>query len=80
MLQHMRRFARLTAAHSKKVENHTHLVALYTVWYNFARIDSAVKCSPAMAAGLETRLWDIADIVNLIDIGSIQVCRGSSRG
>ena len=42
------------------------MVALYTTWYNFARINSAVRMSPAMAAGLETRLWDISDIVKLI--------------
>jgi len=47
------------------------MVALYTVWYNFARINSAVRVSPAMAAGLETRLWDVADIVNLIDMAKI---------
>src|SRR5665213_452421 len=67
MRQHMRRFTRLTAAHSKKLENHVHMVALYTTWYNFARINSAVRMSPAMAAGLETRLWDISDIVKLIE-------------
>ncbi|SRR5665213_194134 len=67
MRQHMKRFARLTAAHSKKIENHAHMVALYTVWYNYARINSAVKMSPAMAAGLEARLWDISDIVELIE-------------
>ena len=67
MRQHMRRFARLTVAHSKKLENHFHMVALYTLWYNFARINSAVRMSPAMAAGLETRLWDIGDIVKLIE-------------
>jgi hypothetical protein len=42
-------------------------LALYTTWYNFARVNSAVRMSPAMAARLETRLWDIGDIVNLID-------------
>ena len=67
MRQHMKRFARLTAAHSKKIENHAHMVALYAVWYNYARINSAVRMSPAMAAGLETRLWDIGDIIELID-------------
>ncbi len=67
MRQHMKRFARLTAAHSKKLENHIHMVSLYTVWYNFARINSAVKMSPAMAAGIEAELWDIADIVYLIE-------------
>lgn len=67
MRQHMRRFTRLTAAHSKKLANHCHMVALYTVWYNFARINSAVKVSPAMAAGLSQTLWDVADIVKLVD-------------
>ena len=72
MRQHMKRFGRLTAAHSKKIENHAHMVALYTVWYNYARINSAVRMSPAMASGLETRLWDVADIVNLIEIAKPQ--------
>jgi len=35
-------------------------------WYNFTRINSAVRMSPAMACGLEQRLWDIGDIVKLI--------------
>jgi hypothetical protein len=43
------------------------MVALYTVWYNFARINSAVRMSPAMAAGLSETLWDVGDIVRLID-------------
>ena len=64
---HMKRYARLTNAHSKKFENHCHMVALYTVWYNFARINSAIRMAPAMAAGISDRLWDMADIVKLID-------------
>ncbi len=32
MSMHMRRFTRLTNAFSKKVENHSHMVALYSVW------------------------------------------------
>ena len=67
MRQHMRRFTRLTAAHSKKFENHVHMVALYTVWYNYARINSAVRMAPAMAAGISDRLWDMSDIVKLVD-------------
>src|SRR5579859_3732018 len=63
MRQHMKRFARLTAGHSKKYINHVHMVALYTVWYNFARINSAVRMSPAMACGLTDRLWDVGEIV-----------------
>lgn len=72
MRQHMKRFARLTASHSKKLINHVHMVALYTTWYNFARINSAVRMSPAMAAGLETQLWDVSDIVKLIEANEAQ--------
>ena len=43
------------------------MVALYTCWYNFARVNSAVRMSPAMACGLTDRLWDIGDIVKLIE-------------
>jgi hypothetical protein len=43
------------------------MVGLYTCWYNFARINSAVRMSPAMACGLEQCLWDVADIVKLIE-------------
>jgi len=64
---HMRRYTRLTNAHSKKLENHCHMIALYTVWYNFVRINSAIRVAPAMAAGLSARLWSMQDIVGLID-------------
>jgi IS1 family transposase len=67
MRQHMKRYARLTAAHSKKIENHAHMCALYTVWYNFARINSAVKMAPAMAAGISNRLWEMDDLVRMIE-------------
>jgi IS1 family transposase len=68
MRMHMRRYTRLTNAHSKKFENHCHMVAIYTVWYNFVRINSAVKMSPAMAASITPRLWEMADIVAAIDV------------
>ena len=64
---HMRCYTRLTNAHSKKFENHCHMVALYTVWYNFARTNSAVQMPPAMAAGIAKSPWEMADIVKLID-------------
>jgi hypothetical protein len=43
------------------------MIALYTCWYNFASVNSAVRMSPAMAARVTDRLWDIGDIVNLIE-------------
>jgi len=67
MRMSMRRFTRLTNAFSKKAENHAHMVALYTTWYNFARQHKTLRCSPAMAAGLSTTLWSMADVVALVD-------------
>ncbi|WP_406872598.1 IS1 family transposase [Aminobacter sp. P9b] len=62
MRMQMRRFTRLTNAFSKKFENHVHMVALYTVWYNFIRIHKTLKMSPAMAAGVSNTLWSMNDI------------------
>jgi hypothetical protein len=67
MRMSMRRFTRLTNAHSKKFANHCHALAIYFVWYNWARINSAVRMSPAMAAGLTDKLMDMADIVRIVD-------------
>ena len=67
MRMHMRRYTRLTNAHSKKFENHCHMVALYTIWYNFVRINSAVEMAPAMAAGVSDKLWSVADFAEMVD-------------
>jgi IS1 family transposase len=67
MRMHMRRFTRLTNAFSKRIENHCHQLALYFVFYNFVRIHKTLRMTPAMAAGIESRLWDMSDIVALID-------------
>ncbi len=64
---HMRRFTRLTNAFSKKVENHAYAVALHMMYYNFVRIHSTLRMTPAMAAGVSDRLWEIGDIVKLIE-------------
>lgn len=63
----MRRFTRLTNAHSKKVENHRHALALYLMYYNFARIHSTLRMTPAMAAGVSSNVWGIEEIVALLD-------------
>ncbi len=67
MRMSMRRFTRLTNAFSKKLQNHEHMVALYALWYNFVRIHKTLRTSPAMAAGIEKRLWSMEDVVALID-------------
>ena len=61
----MRRYTRLTNAHSKKLENHRHATALHFVWYNFVRIHSTLGKTPAIAAGLETRAWSLEDLIAL---------------
>ena len=67
MRMHMRRFTRLTNAFSKKVENHAHAVALHMMYYNFVRIHKTLRVTPAMAAGVSDRLWEIGDIVALVE-------------
>jgi IS1 family transposase len=67
MRMHMRRFTRLTNAFSKKVENHAHNVALFSTFYNFVRIHKTLRVTPAMAAGVTDRLWEIGDIVALVE-------------
>jgi IS1 family transposase len=67
MRMSMRRFTRLTNAFSKKFENHSHMIALYTVWYNWVRIHKTLRVTPAMASGLTDRVWDFAEIIALMD-------------
>jgi len=63
----MRRFTRLTNGFSKKVENLEHAVALHFVYYNFCRIHQSLRVTPAMAAGVTDHLWEIEDIVTLLE-------------
>lgn len=63
----MRRFMRLTNGFSQKLENHIHMVAIYTVFYNWLKVHKTLRVTPAMQAGLTDRVWDMAEIVTLID-------------
>lgn len=67
MRMSMRRFTRLTNAFSKKLENHAHAVALHIWHYNFCRLHQTIKVTPAMEASVTDRLWEISDLVRLID-------------
>jgi IS1 family transposase len=64
---HNRRHTRLTNAFSKTAENHLYAQALYFMFYNFVRLHKTLRMSPAMAAGVTERLWEMSDIVALID-------------
>lgn len=79
MRMSMRRFTRLTNAFSKKVENHCHALALYFVYYNFVKIHKSLRTSPAMAAGLSETLWDMEDIIALMDKNEVPQKRGSYK-
>jgi hypothetical protein len=63
----VRRYTRLTNAVSRKLENHAAAVALYYFNYNFVRIHHALRVTPAMTAGVTDRLWDVADLVALLE-------------
>jgi IS1 family transposase len=63
----MRRFTRLTNAFSKKLENHMHAVSFYFMVYNFVKIHKTIKTTPAMEAGVTSFLWDMEDIVMMMD-------------
>ncbi len=67
MRMHMRRFTRLTNAFSKKVENHSAAIALHTMYYNFVRIHQTLRVTPTMAAGVTEKLWDVSDIVVMLE-------------
>lgn len=67
MRMHMRRFTRLTNAFSKKIENHCYAIALHFVYYNFVKIHTTLRVTPAMEAGLTKNLMSIEDIVKLTD-------------
>ena len=66
MRMSMRRFTRLTNAFSKKVEMHAHSVALHFVHYNFVKIHTTLRTTPAQAAGVTDRLWEVEDLVGLL--------------
>ena len=63
----MRRFTRLTNAHSKKLENHEYALAIYFFFYNFARVHSTLKTTPAIKAGVTDHVWTTYDMAGLLD-------------
>lgn len=62
---HMRRLTRLTNGYSKKIENLRSAVALHFGYYNFVKIHSTIRMTPAMAAGVTNRIWEVKDLIEL---------------
>ena len=63
---HTRRFTRLTNGFSK-VENHAHSVALFAMYYNFVRVHKTLRVTSAMVANVTKRLWEMSDIVEVLE-------------
>jgi IS1 family transposase len=66
MRMQIRRFTRLTNAFSKKWENHYAALALYFAYYNFVRIHSSIRVTPAMEAGLTDHVWTLKELLSKI--------------
>jgi IS1 family transposase len=76
---HSRRLTRLTNAFSKKVQNHAHAIALHFLYYNFVRIHQSLKMTPAMAAGVSKRLWEMGDVIDIIEAWEVIQTRKHAR-
>jgi IS1 family transposase len=64
MRMQLRRFTRLTNAFSKKLENLKAALALHFAWYNFCRVHSSLRVTPAMAAGVVDEIWPLAHLLS----------------
>lgn len=60
---HVRRFTRLTNAHSKKMRNHDAMLGLYFAWYNWCRHHQSIKTTPAVRSGLAMERWTLATLL-----------------
>jgi IS1 family transposase len=65
MRTNIRRFTRETNGFSKKLENHYYSQCLHFVYYNFCRIHSTIRVTPAMHAGLSKKPMTIREMVEL---------------
>jgi IS1 family transposase len=63
---HMRRLTRLTLAFSKKRENFEAAVALHFAYYNLVKRHGTLRCTPAMAAGVEQTFWSVGNLLEAV--------------
>ncbi len=56
------RMTGLTNAFSKKWENHWAAMSLWYTFYNFCRVQNSLRATPAMAAGITDRVWDLTEL------------------
>ena len=62
-----RRMTRLTNAFSTKIQNHVYAMAIYFMHYNFVRTHQSLRVTPAMAAGVTDKLWELKDMAALLE-------------
>lgn len=67
MRMHMRRFTRLTNAHSKKIENHIASIAIHYMHYNFCRVHESLRVTPAMEEGISDHIWTVEEMIDVLD-------------
>jgi hypothetical protein len=65
--RHCKEYAPLTIDFIPTIKNHVYAFALHTLYHNFVKTNETSQVSPAMAAGIESRPWDISDIVKLAE-------------
>jgi hypothetical protein len=68
MRMQIRRFTRLTNGFSKKWENHNAALALYFAYYNFVRIHSTIRVTPAMEAGITDHVWTMGEMLAKVSL------------
>ena len=66
MRMSMRRFTRLTNGFSKKLMNHLATVAIYFMYYNFARVHQTLRVTPAMESGVSDHVWSYEEIIGIM--------------
>lgn len=59
----VRRYTRLTNAHSKKFANHVAMTSIFMTCYNWCRVHQTSRQTPAMAAGLTNKVWQLSDLL-----------------
>lgn len=80
MRMSMRRFTRLTNAHSKKIANHAAAVSLHFAFYNLCRVHATLKTTPAVAADVTDHVWTLAELIGLLEKAErVPVRRGSYK-
>jgi hypothetical protein len=69
----------LTYAFSKRWENLQAALALHFAHYNFCRVHGSLRVAPAMEAGIADRVWEIADLLALLNRISRKAVRNADE-